>query len=224
MGEPEDRSLGKMLVDAGLVNPKKLQEALTYQKSTGGRIGRILVKLGAIKEEQLLQFVAQHQGLEVVSLKDFQPDEKLLKLAPKNFWLQHQVIPYKVEHSTLYVAMSDAGDIPAIDDLRFTTSLEVVPVLASERDIQTILNKHFFKGDDTARPRQHTDMREVARELEARGPLRTERKESAALDEKQVAEVLASNPAQLARALASLAMKKGLLNPRELADELKAST
>jgi len=213
MGEPDDRGLGRILVDAGLVTPKTLQEALNYQKSIGGKLGRILVKLGALHEDQLLEFVAKQQGLEVVSLKGFEPEEKLLKLAPRTFWLQHEVVPFKVDRSTLKVAMSDASDIMVIDELRFTTSLEVVPVLAAERDIQAILNKHFYKDEDAGRPRQHTDLRNVARELEAKGPVRGER-------EKLIADVLAANPAKLAKAIASLAMKKGLWEPKDLADEL----
>ncbi|HHN45959.1 MAG TPA: hypothetical protein ENN09_00830 [Planctomycetes bacterium] len=219
MGEPDDRSLGKRLVEAGLVSPKQLQEALNYQKSIGGRLGRILVKLGSLREEKLLEFVAEQQGLEVMSLKGFDPDAKLMSLAPRAFWEKHGVVPVKVEHSTLKVAMSDASDIPAIDELRFTTSLEVVPVLAVERDIQTILNKHFYKDKegDARRPRQHVDMREVARELEAKGTVKSDEKRAAS-------EVLNANPAKLAKALAALLIERGVIDAGELSQELEKIT
>ncbi|MBN1807503.1 MAG: hypothetical protein JW909_00420 [Planctomycetes bacterium] len=219
MGEPEDRSLGRLLVDAGLITPKQLEEALAYQKSIGGRLGRILVKLGALMEDKLLQFVADQQGLEVISLKGWEPDTKLLSLAPRDFWENHGILPYAVEHSTLKVAMSDASDIPAIDDLRFTTSLEVVPVLASERELQTLINKHFYKdGEAASRKRApRVDVRDIAREVEARGAVRGER-------EHMLADLLNTNPARLVKAMASLLVKKGVLDPEDLSSELEETT
>jgi len=218
MGEPEDRGLGRLLVDAGFITPGQLEESLSYQKSIGGRLGRILVKLGAVSEEKLLEFVAQQQGLEVVSLKGWEPDKKLLNLAQREFWEKHTSLPYKVEGSILKVAMSDAGDIPAIDDLRFTTSLEVVPVLASERELQTLINKHFYKDGTAPKSRaKHSDMREIARELEAKGPVKSEQ-------EHIITGILAANPARLVKALANLLVSRGVIDPKDLADELEKTT
>ena len=50
--------LGEMLIKAGLLTPPKLQEALEYQKTNGGKLGFNLVKLGFVKEEDLSNSLA----------------------------------------------------------------------------------------------------------------------------------------------------------------------
>lgn len=217
MGE-EDTGIGQALVSEGLITKKQLDEALQYQKSIGGRLGRILAKLGYIKEDTLLEFVAKQQGLELVSLRDFEPKERLMKLAQREFWEKHGVVPFSLEGSVLKVAMGDAGDIPAIDELRFTTSLDVVPLLASPREVQTVLNKYYYAGEETDRKvRMSSDPHGLAREIEARGSVRPRE-----LEVKEVKEIVeGANPAKLAKALAVLIVKKGLATAREVSESIE---
>ena len=175
------------------------------------------MKLGYVKEDKLLQFVAQQQGLELVGLKDFEPEERLMKLAPREFWEKHGIVPFSLEGSLLKVAMGDAGDIPAIDELRFTTSLDVVPVLASPREVQSLLNKQYYGGEEQERKvRARSDPHELAREIEARGSVKP--RELEVKEAKGVVE--GANPARLAKVLAILMVKKGLATARDLSDGL----
>ena len=214
MGE-EDRHIGKALVEEGLISPKQLETALQYQKSIGGRLGRILSKLGYVKEEKLLEFVASQQGLELVSLKDFDPEDRLMKLVPGEFWERHGMVPYALDGSILKVAMGDAGDVPAIDELRFTTSLTVVPALASPSEVQTVLNKYLYKGQaGEPGPRERRDIHAVAREIEAQGSVKPPEVEAKEL-------VDGANPARLAKSLAVLLVKKGLISCEDLSQSLE---
>jgi type IV pilus assembly protein PilB len=43
--------LGEILVRENLVTPQQLREALDYQKTSGGRLGTNLVKLGIISDD-----------------------------------------------------------------------------------------------------------------------------------------------------------------------------
>lgn len=207
----DDRSIGQALVASGIVTDKQLREALEYQKSIGGRLGRILMKLGYVKEETLLRFMAEQQGLELVSLKDYKPQARLMRLSAADFWEKHGVLPVSLEGSVLKVAMGDAGDIPAIDELRFATSLTVVPVLASPSDIQTVLNKYYYAGAPPEhRARPQSDVHELARKIGARGAVKPA--------DVAVKELTAgADPARLARALAVLLARKELVTPDELA-------
>src|SRR2546428_471062 len=56
--------LGEMLIKAGLLTPQKLQEALEYQKTNGGKLGFHLVKLGIVKEEEMARDDQTDQNLE----------------------------------------------------------------------------------------------------------------------------------------------------------------
>ncbi len=47
------RSLGALLMEKGLLTPERLEEALLEQKRTGGRLGRILVARGWVRERDI---------------------------------------------------------------------------------------------------------------------------------------------------------------------------
>lgn len=49
----ERKLLGEMLIEAGLVTEKELDEALKEQAKSGGFLGRILVEKGYVSEKDL---------------------------------------------------------------------------------------------------------------------------------------------------------------------------
>lgn len=59
--------LGELLVQAGLVEENDVQRALSLQRQTGGRLGSILIRLGALSEDALLTVLAQQNGLPLLS-------------------------------------------------------------------------------------------------------------------------------------------------------------
>ena len=45
--------IGELLLKEKRITPAQLQEALTYQKTSGGKLGYNLVKLGFVKDEEI---------------------------------------------------------------------------------------------------------------------------------------------------------------------------
>jgi type IV pilus assembly protein PilB len=135
--------MGKLLVGARLINEEQLQKAMLTQKKEGGRLGSILVKLGFIEENKLLAFLSQQYGIPSVDLSKLEIDPSVTKLIPAELVQKHRVIPIKRTGSTLNVAMVDPTDVFAIDDIKFMTSYDVAPVLASEGAIIAAINQHY---------------------------------------------------------------------------------
>lgn len=135
--------LGKLLVSARLINEEQLQKAIFTQKKEGGRLGSILVKLGFMEENKLLTFLSQQYKLPFVDPARLEIDPAVIKLVPSELVQKHHVIPIKRTGSTLSVAMADPSDVFAIDDIKFMTSYDVAPVLASEGSIIAAINQHY---------------------------------------------------------------------------------
>jgi len=135
--------MGKLLVNARLINEEQLQKAMLTQKKEGGKLGSILVKLGFIEENKLLAFLSQQYGIPSVDLSKLEIDPAVTKLIPAELVQKHRVIPIKRTGSTLSVAMVDPTDVFAIDDIKFMTSYDVAPVLASEGAIIAGINQHY---------------------------------------------------------------------------------
>ena len=63
---PRDRLLGELLLDAGLVGAADLERGLALQQKIGGRIGSVLMRIGAVSEDNLLQVLSRQLGLPVM--------------------------------------------------------------------------------------------------------------------------------------------------------------
>ena len=66
--------IGALLLEAGAVSQADVEKALAFQRQYGGRLGSILIRLGALSEDTLLPVLAEQQGLTVVSRQEM-PDQ-----------------------------------------------------------------------------------------------------------------------------------------------------
>jgi type IV pilus assembly protein PilB len=207
--------LGSELASSLSVTEEQLATAQKMQSETGGDLLRILVKLGFMKEEQLLEQVAKREGMDVVKPEDLKPDEEIIARLPRDLLEKHGFLPISHTVSHLKLALSDPGDLPALEDVRFRTGLEVDIVLASSKDVQRLLAAHFNKspGDDarggTRRSRPMKDAREMAKQV---GML------PAAADAARAVGELEASPAKLMRAIAALLIEKQVVSANELKD------
>ena len=135
--------LGELHVRENLISLQQLQKAQAEQRKTGARIGSLLVKSGAIAEGDLTQFLSKQYGVPAISLKDFDVDNEVIKLVPKNIAEKHQVLPVNRAGSSLIVAMSDPSNIFAIDEIKFHTGYNVEPVVASEVAIKEAIEQYY---------------------------------------------------------------------------------
>ncbi|ABS24880.1 type IV-A pilus assembly ATPase PilB [Anaeromyxobacter sp. Fw109-5] len=135
--------LGELLVRENLISLQQLQRAQDEQRKTGGRIGSLLVRTGAIAEHDLTSFLSKQYGVPAISLKDFDIDDEVLKLVPKSTAEKHQVVPVNRAGASLIVAMSDPSNIFAIDDIKFLTGYNVEVVVASEQAIKEAIDKYY---------------------------------------------------------------------------------
>jgi type IV pilus assembly protein PilB len=154
--------LGELLVRENLISLQQLQKAQEEQRKTGGRIGSLLVKQGAIAEHDLTNFLSKQYGVPAISLKDFDIDDEVVKLIPKTTAEKHQVVPVNRAGSSLIVAMSDPSNIFAIDDIKFLTGYNVEVVVASEQAIKEAIERYYSeKGPDLDEVMQGFDDSEV---------------------------------------------------------------
>lgn len=132
-----------MLVRANLITSEQLDDALALQKSTGGRIGSTLVKLGYVSEEQIAAFLGRQYGVPPVDLSKAKIDPEILKLIPAEVARKYLLIPLGLAGSALTVAMADPSDIFAIDEVRFITGHNIQPMVAPDTSIQNALNRYY---------------------------------------------------------------------------------
>ena len=80
---PKMSRLGDLLVAGGVITPQQLEEALTYQRSKGGRLGICLIRLGYLTEDVLHSVLTRQYGVALVDLSRIEIDPDAVKLLPR---------------------------------------------------------------------------------------------------------------------------------------------
>jgi type IV pilus assembly protein PilB len=131
----EKVQLGQMLQESGLLTPEQLKMAVDFQKSVGGKLGAIIVKLGFIEDQTLTNFIARQQGIPVVNLDELVVPENLFKKIPKKLIDKHHVVPIRFHDGVLTVATSDPYDYEAMEEIQLAVDQRVDLVLAARTQI-----------------------------------------------------------------------------------------
>ena len=139
----DNERIGELLVKENLITPLQLKNAVTAQRSSGGRLGHELTKLGYIEENELIAFLSKQYSVPSINLSEFEIDQEVLKVLPKEVVTRHQVIPVNRTGSTLIVAMADPSNIYAVDDIKFITGMKIDVVVASEQAIAESIEKYY---------------------------------------------------------------------------------
>ena len=227
MGEDIDGDIGDALLAGGTITAEQLATARKMQKSVGGDIGPILTKLRYLTEQDMLEKVAQRSGLRAVSRDEIELSGELMLSFEPEFLDKHQVLPIKMEGTTLTLAMADPQNVGVIDEVRFKTGYNVKSVLMSRRDIQRALNEYFHQSGESDRLRVFgTDQRSLAREILEEGLHEPAEPDEPAVPEDSGApeandlDALGAPPARIMKALASLMIEKDLISFEELQGKL----
>jgi type IV pilus assembly protein PilB len=138
--------IGELLLKEKLITAEQLQQALSQQKSNGGKLGYNLVKMGFVKDEQITSLLSKQYGVPAISLAQFKIDPTIVKLVPTETARKYQMIPLSRSGSTLTIAMTDPTNVFAMDDIKFMTGYTVEPVVASEVAITDAIEKYYPSG------------------------------------------------------------------------------
>ncbi len=142
------RLLGQILKAREVIREGQLQEALASQRKTGGLIGQCLVDLGHCTGEDILMALADQVGMEAVNLSRTDPSEEALKLVDSSTAHAYGVLPLRVEGEALIVAIGDPLNTAVLEDLGFTTGLEVRGAVADVQQIRAKVLEHY--GEETS--------------------------------------------------------------------------
>jgi type IV pilus assembly protein PilB len=138
--------LGELLVREKLISLAQLRAAQDEQQRSGANLGYTLAKLGYISDNEITNFLSQQYRVPTVNLEEYEIDAEILKLVSREQCEKQRVIPVSRAGSSLIVAMADPTNLNAIDDLKFLTSYNIEPVIASEQAILAAVEKYYNVG------------------------------------------------------------------------------
>ena len=138
------------LVEEKLISQEALDKALKQKKDSGTSVMTNLVKMGAITDADLTNFLSELYNVPIVNLANLEIDKSTIKLIPCDVAGKFQMIPIERTGRKLKVAMVNPSNIFAIDDIKFLTGLEVQPMIAPESDIKKAIDRYYDSADSLA--------------------------------------------------------------------------
>lgn len=132
-----------MLIEAGAIDQAQLKSALADQRRWGRPLGRTLVEMRLIREEDLVRVLAKQLGLEPVNLDELTIPERVIELVPSHIARQHNVVPFGQVMKFLDVAMLDPTNLGVVDEIRIRTQLNVRPYLAGPKMIERNIERYY---------------------------------------------------------------------------------
>ncbi len=142
------RLLGQILKARGVLREGQIQEALAAQRKQGGLIGQHLVALRHCTHADVASALAEQAGLESIDLERVQPNREALERIDASTAHTYGALPVALAGGTLTVAIADPLNTAVLDDLAFTTGLEIRGAVADAEVLQRKVREHY--GEPTS--------------------------------------------------------------------------
>ena len=123
------------------VKADALAEAREEAESTGTRLEKILVQRNLVSGVDMALSLSEYLNLPPIQLTRYTPDAHLIEQFSRELLQRHRLLPMSKTDTMLIVAMGDPFDVVGLESLHAMTGLEVVPMVAPEKDVADVLQK-----------------------------------------------------------------------------------
>ncbi len=135
--------LGIMLNKRKLISDNQLQELYRLQQSRKEPFVKLLLAKGWVDEGAIQSILRKELLVDEVSLAEFSIDPTVAELVPRSFCERQLVLPLRLDGRRLTLALADPLDAGLLDDVRFTSGLEIHPVMAGVSEIRDKIAEVF---------------------------------------------------------------------------------
>ncbi|MBF0199871.1 MAG: type IV-A pilus assembly ATPase PilB [Desulfamplus sp.] len=145
--------IGEILSKEGQITSVQLQAAQNQMKKSGGRLSSILLQMGHIDPETIVNVLGRLYGYEVIKIGDIKPVSSLIKAIPFDTAKEYMAFPLGIKDNEIVVTMIEPTDTDAVDEfqdkvralLKTDRSLKVC--VSTEKDIIDSY-RDFYKLSD----------------------------------------------------------------------------
>jgi type IV pilus assembly protein PilB len=141
--DSESSTIWNLLLDAGMATEEQLTESWDEHERTGLAFKQVIFNYQIIKEDGLLQLLAENLGTELVDIKTFSIEQSLIELVPANIARFYNVFPLADEDGEVKVAACDATNPHLVDELSYVISRPVKICVAKPDDVMSAIDRYY---------------------------------------------------------------------------------
>jgi type IV pilus assembly protein PilB len=115
-----------------MISQQSLDKALEEQRRTDEKLGKILIRLESITEEDLIDCLASQLDIDRYSPERYPLELAMADTIPASLAQRLQLVPLCMKGAMLLIAMPNPTDIDALEQIERLTGNEVEPVICTE--------------------------------------------------------------------------------------------
>ncbi|MFN2477277.1 MAG: GspE/PulE family protein [Chthoniobacterales bacterium] len=138
--------IADVLIEDGLLLPNQLEEATTIQQREGGRLLKILTDKQFVTDQDMAFSMGRCLNTPPINLSKLRVPEEIMNLVPRDMAKANKLVPIARLNGKLFVAMADPTNVLAVDDVKRRVQLDVVPMIATEKEVIDALSGTHHGG------------------------------------------------------------------------------
>ena len=140
--------IGDLLVEHKLISEGQLNAALADQKTTGRKLGQVLIENGYVSEDKFLDFLSRQLEIPYIDLKHYKYQKDVVRLLPETLARRYRAIVLMDRKTGLLVGMVDPSDIFAYDDIHKILKRPMSLALVREQDLLMAMDTVYRREDE----------------------------------------------------------------------------
>ena len=143
--------LGELLLERRHINVAQLEEALARQKRDPRPLGAILLDMGVVGEDELIQTLGMQLRLSTAEIDPYETPLEVLEMLPRSLAVQYSVYPLEVkEDGTLLVAAHRVPTFEQLEVLSAAVGRKIELCLSARGDVAFAIRRGYERLDEDA--------------------------------------------------------------------------
>ncbi|TFW00128.1 GspE/PulE family protein [Leifsonia flava] len=134
-------ALAEILILHGHLPIEHLDEIMAMDETDESAVRGLVVR-GVISDLQLAKARAAQAGVPFIELADYPVDRAAVAMVSSATCRRYEAMPIALAPGRIVVAMTNPGDVFAIDDIREASGLQVIAVVAERGDLMNAITRY----------------------------------------------------------------------------------
>src|SRR5271155_119090 len=142
------KRLGEVLRERGHISHAELTKVIEDQQGKLIHLGELMLQRGLVAKTELAAALTEVTHVPYVDCEQLEIDPEILKLLPYPIARRCCVLPIHAQGTKLVVAMAEPQNLQIIDELRFSTGMDIIPRLAFRTEIEAAVEKWYGQVEE----------------------------------------------------------------------------
>jgi type IV pilus assembly protein PilB len=142
------KRLGEVLRERGHITHAELSKAIEDQQGKLIHLGDLMLERGIVSKKDLANALTEVTHVPFIDCEGLEIDPETLKLLPHAIARRCCALPVFVQGTKLVVAMAEPQNLQIVDELRFSTGMNIVPRLSFRSEIKSAVEKWYGRIEE----------------------------------------------------------------------------